>query len=344
MGQELHIQFPAMLAKTLCFSSAFQFATCDTCITLKFTIWLDGKSMNVCVPGIIASRVKRRWWYLGVVKKRSFPVVLAGISFSAPCANAGCMQNAVVSKASLLKLLTLYEWNAAMETLLETMLRKWCLLVVISRWWTDSAIWGTCWMLVEVLNLALSPEWEVDGRSSENYCLCSQLKQHHWKYASCVCSVMLYGSETLPVKVEDSQRLHRNEKSMIRWMSDVTLQDRFSIRARLGFKSILDVLCQRHSLVLLKGEMITIWRLLDKAVVVDPAEPGNRWLVKTCLLRAFIESLRRILPSGDLQLHEQSNPCLHVLIRLKKLMMTMSHNIHPQLNLSYLNFSCEKKY
>ena len=29
--------------------------------------------------------------------------VLAGIPFSAPCANAGCMQNAVVSKGKLAK-------------------------------------------------------------------------------------------------------------------------------------------------------------------------------------------------------------------------------------------------
>ena len=30
-------------------------------------------------------------------------------------------------------------------------------------------------------------------------------------YAACVRSVMLYGSETRPIKVEESQRLHRNE-------------------------------------------------------------------------------------------------------------------------------------
>ena len=40
--------------------------------------------------------------------------------------------------------------------------------------------------------------------------------------------VMLYGSETWPVKVENSQRLHCNEMLMIRWMCGVTLRDRFS--------------------------------------------------------------------------------------------------------------------
>ena len=42
-------------------------------------------------------------------------------------------------------------------------------------------------------------------------------------YAACIGSVMLYGSETWPIKVEESQRLHRNEMSMIRWMCGVTI-------------------------------------------------------------------------------------------------------------------------
>ena len=46
-------------------------------------------------------------------------------------------------------------------------------------------------------------------------------------YAACVHSVMLYGSETWPIKVEESQRLHRNEMSMIRWMCGVTMRDRY---------------------------------------------------------------------------------------------------------------------
>ena len=46
-------------------------------------------------------------------------------------------------------------------------------------------------------------------------------------YAACVRSVMLYGSETWPIKVEESQRFHRNEMSMIRWMCGVTMRDRY---------------------------------------------------------------------------------------------------------------------
>ena len=60
---------------------------------------------------------------------------------------------------------------------------------------------------------------------------------------------MLYGSETWPIKVEESQRLHRNEMSMIRWMCGVTTRNRYpceELRARVGVKPIVDVMHQRR--------------------------------------------------------------------------------------------------
>ena len=60
---------------------------------------------------------------------------------------------------------------------------------------------------------------------------------------------MLYGSETWPIKVEESQRLHRNEMSMIRWMCGVTMRDRCpceELRAWVGIKPIVDVMRQRR--------------------------------------------------------------------------------------------------
>src|SRR5437867_11189032 len=45
-------------------------------------------------------------------------------------------------------------------------------------------------------------------------------------YRACVRRVLVYGSETWPMKVNDMQRLVRTENSMIRWMSGVTLKDR----------------------------------------------------------------------------------------------------------------------
>ena len=45
-------------------------------------------------------------------------------------------------------------------------------------------------------------------------------------YQACVRPVLLYGSETWPVKVEDLVRLHHTEMSMLRWMSHATFKDR----------------------------------------------------------------------------------------------------------------------
>ena len=67
-------------------------------------------------------------------------------------------------------------------------------------------------------------------------------------YAACVRSVMLYGSETWSIKVEESQRSHRNEMSMIRWMCGVTMRDRYpceELRALEGIKPIV-VMRQRR--------------------------------------------------------------------------------------------------
>ena len=45
-------------------------------------------------------------------------------------------------------------------------------------------------------------------------------------YRACVQRVLVYGSETWPMKVDDMQRLVRTENNMVRWMSGVTLKDR----------------------------------------------------------------------------------------------------------------------
>ena len=42
------------------------------------------------------------------------------------------------------------------------------------------------------------------------------------QYVQCI---MMYGSETWAMKVEDMQRLERAEKMMMRWMCGVTLKD-----------------------------------------------------------------------------------------------------------------------
>src|SRR5271163_4442190 len=63
-------------------------------------------------------------------------------------------------------------------------------------------------------------------------------------YRLCVQRVLVYASETWPMKVEDMQRLERTEKMMVRWMCGVTLKDRCrseELRGRLGTETVTDV-------------------------------------------------------------------------------------------------------
>ena len=48
------------------------------------------------------------------------------------------------------------------------------------------------------------------------------LRQKGRVYRSCVQSVMVYASETWAVRVEEEQRMERNENVMLRWMCGVT--------------------------------------------------------------------------------------------------------------------------
>ena len=60
-------------------------------------------------------------------------------------------------------------------------------------------------------------------------------------YQACVRSVMMYGSETWPVRVEDICCMERNDMRMIRWMCNVSLKDRLrsdELRGRLNLESI----------------------------------------------------------------------------------------------------------
>src|SRR5206468_12515242 len=60
-------------------------------------------------------------------------------------------------------------------------------------------------------------------------------------YRACVQRVLVYGSETWPMKVDDMQRLVRTENNMVRWMSGVTLKDRRSseeLRRGLGIVGV----------------------------------------------------------------------------------------------------------
>ena len=60
-------------------------------------------------------------------------------------------------------------------------------------------------------------------------------------YQACVCSVMMYGSETWPVRAEDMCYMEKNDMRMMRWMCNVSLKGRLKsdeLRARLNLESI----------------------------------------------------------------------------------------------------------
>ena len=60
----------------------------------------------------------------------------------------------------------------------------------------------------------------------------------------CVQRVMVYGSETWPMRVEELRRLERAERMMIRWMCEVTLKGRYKseeLRKRLDIENVADV-------------------------------------------------------------------------------------------------------
>src|SRR3989442_1598363 len=63
-------------------------------------------------------------------------------------------------------------------------------------------------------------------------------------YRARVQRVLVYGSETWPMKKDDIQRLVRTENNMVRWISGVTLKDRRSsdeLRRGLGIVGVARV-------------------------------------------------------------------------------------------------------
>jgi hypothetical protein len=66
-------------------------------------------------------------------------------------------------------------------------------------------------------------------------------------YRACVQRVLVYGSETWPMKTEDIQRLERAERMMVRWMCGVSLKNRISsveLNKRMHVTGVTDVVRQ----------------------------------------------------------------------------------------------------
>ena len=64
-------------------------------------------------------------------------------------------------------------------------------------------------------------------------------------FGACVRTVILHGCETWAVKEEDTMRLERTDRAMIRWICGVSFRDRVpssELRRRLGLRSIEDLM------------------------------------------------------------------------------------------------------
>src|SRR5271165_288601 len=63
-------------------------------------------------------------------------------------------------------------------------------------------------------------------------------------YKACVRSVLVYGSETWPIKEDDLKKLERTERAMIRWMCGVSLKDRVNsdeLMRRLDMEGVREI-------------------------------------------------------------------------------------------------------
>ena len=68
-------------------------------------------------------------------------------------------------------------------------------------------------------------------------------------YKVCVQSVLMYGSETWPMKVDDLHRLERAERMMVRWMCGVSLKAHRlteDLYKSLGVESVFEVVRRRR--------------------------------------------------------------------------------------------------
>ena len=71
------------------------------------------------------------------------------------------------------------------------------------------------------------------------------LKVRGHAYNTCICSVLLYASETWTVKVDDIHQLVRNDNAMIRWICSAKLCEKIpmsDLRTHVGISSIKDVI------------------------------------------------------------------------------------------------------
>ena len=144
-------------------------------------------------------------------------------------------------------------------------------------------------------------------------------------YQACVRSVMLYGSETWPIKEDELRKLESNENRMVRWMCGVSIDKRIQssdLRKRLGIQCIRDEIqrkrlqwfghlermdendwpskCRRITLdgVLPKGRPKKTWNelvrkdLQEKNITKEVAQDRLAWksVIRKCPTHACMEN------------------------------------------------------
>ncbi len=106
-------------------------------------------------------------------------------------------------------------------------------------------------------------------------------------YAACVRTVMIYGSETWVMNVEQQRRLERVKMQMVRWMCGVSLRERKTndeLRKMMGIEPVMDAV-KRNSLrwfghVLRKYESDWVRRVMEMNVEGRKGwgRPRKTWL------------------------------------------------------------------
>src|ERR1700690_2422071 len=106
-------------------------------------------------------------------------------------------------------------------------------------------------------------------------------------YRMCGQRVMVYGSETWPMRGEEIRRLERAERMMIRWMCGVTLKDRCKndeLRKRLDIEDVADVV-RRGRLGWFDhlegkdlGDWVSACRNMNVAGNMGRGRPRKRWM------------------------------------------------------------------
>mgnify|MGYP001824797758 CR=1 FL=1 len=124
-------------------------------------------------------------------------------------------------------------------------------------------------------------------------------------YKACVQSVLVYASETWPMRAEDLQRLERTERMMCRWMCGVTLKDKrhsTELYRRLGIVSVTDVVRRGRLRWFghLERKKRSDWVSACRGFEVGPAQKRGRGRPKKTWGECVVQDLRQLGLTGEM--------------------------------------------